>query len=108
MKTATYIVTAKSGKTYKWTFEECIINTEDYGNKRYIAYTMPSGDKFLLDCRYAQKYDFNKICVDFLLEWYGENFAELCEEDEGNEEDETNYLYKRFINEDDLHHWSND
>ena len=86
MKTATYIATVKNGKTYKWTFEECIINTEDYGNKRYIAYTMPSGDKFLLDCRYAQKYDFNKICVDFLLEWYGENFAELCEEDEEDEE----------------------
>ena len=86
MKTATYIVTAKSGNTYKWTFEECIINTEDYGNKRYIAYTMPSGDEFLLDCRYAQKYDFNKICVDFLLEWYGENFAELYEEDEEDEE----------------------
>ena len=30
------------------------------------------------------KYDFNRICVDFLLEWYGENFAELYEADEEN------------------------
>lgn len=86
MKTATYIVTAKNGKTYRWTFEECVINPDDYGNKRYIAYHMPSGDISLIDCRYAQKYDFNKICVDFLLEWYGENLAELCEEDEEDEE----------------------
>ena len=82
MKTATYIVTTKNGKTYKWSFEECKINPEDYGNKRYIAYTMPSGDTFLLDCRYTPKYDFNRICVDFLLEWYGENFAQLYEADE--------------------------
>lgn len=82
MKKATYIVTATSGKQYKWTFEECEINPEDYGTKMYIAYTTPSGDSFLIDCRYAQKYDFNRICVDFLLKWYGENFAELWEADE--------------------------
>ena len=82
MKKATYIVTAKSGNVYKWTFEECEVNPEDYGNKKYIAYTMPSGDTFLLDCRYAPKYEYNRICVDFLLEWYGENFAELYEADE--------------------------
>ena len=82
MKKATYIVTAKSGKQYKWTFEECEVNSEDYGNKKYIAYTKPSGDTFLIDCRYAPKYDFNRICVDFLLVYYGDNFAELYEADE--------------------------
>lgn len=82
MKKATYIVTAKSGKQYKWTFKESEINPKDYGNKKYIAYTMPSRDTFLIDCRYAPKYDFNRICVDFLLEWYGENFAELYLADE--------------------------
>ena len=86
MKKATYIVTATSGKQYKWTFEECTVNPNDYGNKKYISCKMPSGDTFLIDCRYTPKYDFNRICVDFLLGWYGENFAELCEADE--EEDE--------------------
>ena len=80
MKKATYIVTATSGKQYKWTFEECVINPEDYGNKRYIAYTMPSGDTFLIDCRYTE-YNFEKICVEFLINYYGENLDELSEED---------------------------
>lgn len=78
---ATYTVTTKNGKAYKWTFEECEVNNEDYGNKKYIAYTMPSGDSFLLDCRYVSNYNFTKICVDFLLEWYGENLDELSEDD---------------------------
>ena len=81
MKKATYTVTAKSGKSYKWTFEECEINPNDYGNKRYISYIMPSGDAFMIDCRYSEKYDFRKICVDFLLNWYGDNLDELSEDD---------------------------
>lgn len=81
MKKATYNVTTKNGKTYKWSFTESK-NEGDYGNGIYIAVKMPSGDTFLIDCRYAPKYDFNRICVDFLLEWYGENFAQLYEADE--------------------------
>ena len=82
MKKATYIVTATSGKQYKWTFEECEINPEDYGNKKYIAYTAPSGDTFLIDCRYAENYSFTRICVEFLCQHYGENLDELWEADE--------------------------
>lgn len=80
-KMKTYAITTKNGKIYKWTFEECETDPNDYGNKRYISYITPSGDAFLLDCRYLKNYNFNKICVDFLHEWYGENLAELCEED---------------------------
>ena len=86
MKKATYIVTATSGKQYRWTFEECEINPEDYGNKMYIDCRATSGDGFLIDCRYAPTYDFNRICVKSLCNYYGENFAELYEADE--EEDE--------------------
>ena len=77
----TYTVTAKSGKYYKWTFEECEIDSNDYGNKRYIYYIMPSGDSFMIDCRYSEQYDFRKICVDFLLNWYGDNLYQLSEDD---------------------------
>ena len=102
MREATYIVTAKSGKTYKWKFTEHR-GVGDYGNGVYIAVKTPSGDIFSLDRRYAYNYDFRKACVDYLLVYYGDNLDELSEEDE-----EMDYLYKRFIDEEDLHHWSND
>lgn len=82
MKKATYIVTAKSGKQYKWTFEECEINPEDYGNKRYIDCRTPSGGGLLIDCRYTKNYSFTKICVEYLLLYYGENLDELWEAEE--------------------------
>ena len=85
MKTATYIVTAKSGKTYRWRFTEHRRNG-DYGNGVYIAVKTPSGDIFSLDRRYAYNYDFRKACVDYLLVYYGDNLDELSEEDEGDEE----------------------
>lgn len=81
MKKATYIITTTNGNTYKWIFKECKIDPQDYENKHYIAYTMPSGDSFLLDCRYEKEYNFTKICVKFLIEWYGSNLDELYEED---------------------------
>lgn len=105
MKKANYNITCTNGKSYKWTFEECVVNPEDYGNKRYIAYHTPSGDISLIDCRYTE-YNFTKICVEFLLNFYGENLDELYEEDETDQT--IDYLYKRFVNEEDLHHWSND
>ena len=110
MEKATYNITCTNGKSYKWTFEECVINSKDYGNKHYIAYTTPSGDVFLIDCRYTPKYDFRKTCVDFLIKWYGDNIDELYEEDDKTDETDEmmDYLYKRFVNEEDLHHWSND
>ena len=81
MKTITYIVTAKSGKSYKWTFEEGKPNANDYGNGIYIGIKTPSGDIFSIDCRYMKNYNFEKVCVDYLLEYYGENLDELSEED---------------------------
>ena len=58
-----------------------IAEVREYGNKKYIAYTTPSSETALIDCRYTHKYDFKKICVDFLLEWYGNNLDELSEKD---------------------------
>lgn len=81
MKKAIYTVLAKSGKSYKWEFTECEHDTNDYGNGIYISIKHPSGDHTLLDCRYANKYDFNKMCVDFLIEYYGENLDELSQDD---------------------------
>ena len=88
MKKITYIITAKSGKEYKWTFEECEINPKDYGSKKYISYTKPSGDTFFIDCRYKPNYNFTRICVEFLLEWYGDYLDELYEADEEELENE--------------------
>ena len=82
---ATYVVTTTSGKSYKWYFEEGIVDPNDYGNKKYISYTMPSGDTFMIDCRYNTNYNFTKICVEFLINWYGDNLDELYEEDEDEE-----------------------
>jgi hypothetical protein len=80
MKKAIYTVLAKSGKTYKWKFTESK-DVNDYGNGIYIVIRHPSGDRSLLDCRYAKNYDFTKMCVDFLLEYYGENLDELSQDD---------------------------
>lgn len=82
---ANYTATTKSGHSYKWSFEECEKDPQDYGNKCYIAVIRPSGDHFLLDCRYARKYNFHTICVEYLCEYYGENLAELYETEESEE-----------------------
>ena len=74
MKTATYIVTDKSGKAYRWKFTEHRGNG-DYGNGVYIAVKTPSGDIFSLDRRYAYNYDFRKACVDYLLVYYGDTIS---------------------------------
>ena len=81
MKKATYEVLATNGKTYKWNFTECEPDHNDYGNGIYIAVVRPSGDSFLLDCRYAKNYDFNRMCVDYLIDYYGENLDELSMDD---------------------------
>ena len=78
---ASYTVTTKNGKVYKWSFTECK-NDGDYGNGIYIRIQAPSGDVFGWDCRYMTKYSFHKACVDYLLTYYGENLDELSEDDE--------------------------
>ena len=78
---ATYTVTAKDGQAYKWSFTECK-NDGDYGNGIYIAVKSPSGDVCAMDCRYVTNYKFHKACVDYLLNYYGENIDELSEDDE--------------------------
>ena len=82
---ANYTVTTKSGRAYKWSFEECEKDPNDYGNKCFIAVIRPSGDCFLLDCRYVRKYNFHTICVNYLCEYYGENLDELSETEDGNQ-----------------------
>ena len=77
---ATYTVLAKSGKEYKWYFEEGK-NEGDYGNGIYIGVKHPSGDWGSLDCRYMTGYNFKKVCVDYLIAYYGENLDELSEDD---------------------------
>ena len=77
---ASYIVTTKNGKDYKWSFTEHK-GKGDYGNGIYIAVETPSGDVFTLDRRYAIGYDFHKACVDYLLVYYGDNLDELTEEE---------------------------
>mgnify|MGYP003292523804 CR=1 FL=1 len=81
MKKATFTVTTTNGKTLTWKFQECESNLNDYGNKKYIVYTTPSGEVFSIDCRYNINYDFIKICVEFLLNYYGKNLDELWRED---------------------------
>ena len=78
---ATYTVTTKNGKVYKWSFVE-YKSEGDYGNGIYIAVQSPSNDMFSLDCRYRRGYKFHKVCVDYLLNYYGENLDELSEDDE--------------------------
>ena len=85
MKKATFEIVTISEKTYRWKFEECEIDPNDYGNKHYIKYITPSKDEFLLDCRYATNYNFIKLCVEFLINYYGENLDELYEVDEEKE-----------------------
>ena len=77
---ASYTVTTKNGKSYKWEFTECK-DGNDYGNGIYISIKYPSGGHTLLDCRYERKYNFTKMCVDYLMEYYGENLDELSEDD---------------------------
>lgn len=79
IRNATYNVTTTNGKHYIWRFEECIPDKDDYGNKMYILYFTPSNDRFLIDCRYMKQYNFTKICVEFLLNYYGKNLDELYE-----------------------------
>ena len=80
MKEATYTVLTKSGKELKWNFTECEPDPNDYGNKMYISIETPSGDYSLLDCRYSA-YNFDKMCVDYLINYYGENLDELSRDD---------------------------
>ena len=77
---ASYTVTTKNGKVYGWSFTEGK-SEGDYGNGMYIAVKSPSGDVSLLDCRYVKGYQFHKACVDYLLNYYGENLDELSEDD---------------------------
>lgn len=77
---ATYTVTTKSEQVYKWSFTEGK-SEGDYGNGMYIAIKSPSGDVSMLDCRYMTGYKFHKACVDYLLNYYGENLDELSEDD---------------------------
>ena len=77
---ASYTVTTKNGKVYQWKFAESK-NKDDYGNGIYIGIEAPSGDIFSLDCRYITDYKFHKMCVDYLVSYYGNNLDELCEDD---------------------------
>lgn len=81
MKEATYTVLATNGKEYKWTFTENLPTEQDYGNGIYIAIEHPNGEYTYMDCRYARKYDFDLMCVDFLVEYYGANLDELSRDD---------------------------
>ena len=78
---ASYTVTTKNGRTYRWSFTECK-HEGDYGNGVYIGILTPSLDLSSLDCRYMVGYKFHKACVDYLLTYYGENLDELSEDDE--------------------------
>lgn len=77
---ASYTVTTKNGKVYKWSFTE-YKQEDNYGNGIYIGVESPSGDHFLIDCRYIIGYKFPKTCVDYLLAYYGGNLDELSEDD---------------------------
>ena len=77
-KTKKFTVTAKSGNTYTWTFTEHK-NEGDYGNGIYIGIETPSKDHHSLDCRYMIDYTFHKVCVDYLVRWYGDNFTDITE-----------------------------
>ena len=76
---ANYTVTTKNGKVYRWSFTEQK-NEGDYGNGIYIGVKSPAGDMFSLDCRYVTNYDFHKVCVGCLTNYYGENLDELTED----------------------------
>ena len=76
-KTSTYVITAKNGNQYQWTFTECEPDRDDYGNGIYIHVKMPSGDTTLIDCRYISLYEFNITCVDYLNSYYGSNLIKL-------------------------------
>lgn len=89
MKEAKYTVLTKNAYLYKWSFTEQK-RENDYGNGIYIAIKSPSGELSGLDCRYATNYDFNKMCVDYLLKYYGKNLDELTEDD--NELNEHDFL----------------
>ena len=76
-----FAVTTVNGKTYTWRFVE-LKGEGDYGNGIYIAIEHPSGDTSSLDCRYDKAYNFTKVCVEYLYEYYGDNLDELYEEDD--------------------------
>ena len=76
-----FAVTTVNGKTYIWKFIETK-SEGDYGNGIYIAVVSPSGEIYSLDCRYIIDYNFTKVCVEYLLLYYGDNLDELYEEDE--------------------------
>lgn len=77
-RTKKFEVTTKNGNKYIWSFTE--FKTEnDYGNGIYIGIERPSHDHCSLDCRYDPDYKFHKTCVNYLLNWYGENLDELME-----------------------------
>ena len=76
---ANYPVTTKNGKAYRWSFTE-YKDESDYGNGIYIGIVSPSADSSMLDCRYATEYEFHKMCVEYLLTYYGENLDELTED----------------------------
>ena len=79
-KEATYTILATNGKNYQWSFYESKDNN-DYGNGVYIAIQSPSNDYPYLDCRYYRNYDFDKVCVEWLINYYGENLDELSRND---------------------------
>lgn len=93
MKEVTFQILTTSGNVYRWTFTECETDPNDYGNKHYIAYKMPSGDSALIDCRYMGAYNFTKICVEFLINYYGDNLDELSEADEEEPEPVDDYYF---------------
>ena len=74
-----FTILTKQGKTLLWSFEEIETKRDDYGNMYYIEYTMPSGDVFLIDCRYIKNYDFRKTCIDFLINFYGNRMEKISE-----------------------------
>lgn len=78
---ASYTVTTKNGRTYRWSFKEWK-HEGDYGNGIYIGIFTPSYETASLDCRYMTGYNFHKVCVDYLLNYYGDNLDELSEDDE--------------------------
>lgn len=76
---ANYTVTTKNGKAYKWSFTE-YKNEGDYGNGIYIGVVSPSGELSSWDCRYLKGYKFEKTCTDYLIRYYGVNFAGLTKD----------------------------
>lgn len=74
--TITLIVTAKSGKQYKWEFTDIPADNSDYGTGKYIHVTHPSGDTSLIDARYTHG-TFSEIVNEYIHNYYGSNLKSI-------------------------------